>query len=113
MGARRARKSVLIPWLSLPGVLFSHLALWDSLPPRIAVHFTAAGRPVTLLGRAELLLFSVATLFVVLAFCTWRLREAGDGGRVGALLRYYFTVVVMVLIHFGVLAYNVHLNRGR
>ena len=113
MGARRAQKSVLIPWLSLPAVLVSHLALWGSMPPRIAVHFTAAGRPVTLLSRAEFLLFSVAALFVVLTICTWRLREAGDSGRAGALLRHYFTVVVMVLIHFGVLAYNAHLGGGR
>lgn len=113
MAPRRAQKTILIPWLSLPAVLFSHLALWGSMPPRIAVHFTAAGRPVTLLSRAEFLLFSVATLFVVLAFCTWRLRGAGDGGRAGALLRYYFTVAVMVLIYIGVLAYNVYLNGGR
>ena len=107
---RRAQKLILIPWLSLPAVLFSHLALWSNMPPAIAVHFTASGRPVTLLSRAGFLLFSITTLLVVLAVCTWRLRQGKDGASARGLLRYYFAVTVMVLIYFGVLIYNVYLS---
>jgi hypothetical protein len=113
VGASRAQKLILIPWLSLPAVLFSHLSLWGSMPPEIAVHFTASGRPVTLLSRAGFLLFSLAVLLVVLVTCTLKFRKAGDTDSSGGLLRYYFTVIVMLLIYFGVLIYNVYLYGAR
>jgi cellulose synthase/poly-beta-1,6-N-acetylglucosamine synthase-like glycosyltransferase len=107
MGSRRAQKLILIPWLSLPAVLFSHLALWGRMPPDIAVHFTSSGGPVTLLSQAGFLLFSVGTLLAVLLACTWRLRNPAGRDATGTLLRYYFAVAVMVFIYFGVLIYNV------
>lgn len=105
----RAQKLVLIPWLSLPIVLISQAALWDRMPPAIAVHFTSSGRPVTLMSRAGFLLFSIITLLIVLVVCSWKLRKADDGSSSGMLLRYYFTVIVMVFIYAGVLICNVYI----
>lgn len=113
MKTRRAQNLILTPWLSLPIVLISQVALWDRLPPEIAVHFTAAGRPVTSMSRAGFLLFSIITLLAVLAVCTWQLRQADERRSSGVLLRYYFTVMVMVLIYVGVLIYNVSISVAR
>ena len=109
MKTRRAQSLILIPWLSLPLVLISQLALWDRMPREIAVHFTLSGRPVTLLSRVGFLLFSITTLLVVLAVCTWKLRKADERSSSGILLRYYFTVIFMVLIYFGVSVYNAYI----
>src|SRR5215207_9590065 len=100
MKARRSQNLTLFPWLSLPAVLISHLALWGRMPADVAVHLTPAGRPVTLVGPAGFLLLSVALLLAVLLAFTWRLRGAKDGGAARLLLRYYFTVAAMVLIYF-------------
>jgi hypothetical protein len=113
MKTRRAQNLVLIPWLSLPTVLISQIALWDRMPPEIAVHFTTSGRPVTLMGRAGFLLFSIITLLIVLVICTWKLRRAADRSSPRGLLRYYFTVIVMVLIYFGILIHNVYIQAAR
>jgi hypothetical protein len=108
LNTRRAKNLVLIPWLSLPAVLISQVALWERMPSEIAVQFTTSGQAVTLMSRAGFLLFSIITLLVVLVLCTWKLRKADDRSYSGVLLRYYFTVIVMVLIYFGVLIYNVY-----
>ena len=77
--------------------------------PQLAVHFTPSGRPVTLSSPAVFLLLSIVTLLVVLLVCPSKLREPGAGDSLRTLLRYYFTVAVMVLIYFGVLIYNVYI----
>ena len=97
---------MFVPWLSLPVVLVSYLALWERLPAAIAIHFTFSGRPVTFISRPGFLLFTVITLLIVLLVCTWRLsRQASDNPARG-LVRYYFTIIAMVLIYFGILLYN-------
>jgi hypothetical protein len=110
---RRTQNLILLPWLSLPAIALGFLALWHSMPAQIAVHFTSAGDPVTALSRQGFLLFSLATLLLVLTICTWRLvkTEARNSSRL--LLRYYFTVIALVLIDTGILIYNVYLNGSR
>ncbi|HEX8283465.1 MAG TPA: hypothetical protein VF588_08925 [Pyrinomonadaceae bacterium] len=107
MEVRRARKLSLLPWLSLPAVLLGQLALWGRTPPDVAVHFTPAGRPVTLMSRAGFLLLSVAVLLALLIAGTRKLRASDGGNTPRTLLRYYFAVAVVVLIYFGLLIYNV------
>jgi hypothetical protein len=106
MNAKVSRKLMFAPWLSLPVVLFSYLAAWWRLPAAIAIHFTFSGRPVTFISRTGFLLFTVLTLLLVLLVCTWRLSKQTSVNPARWLLRYYFTVIVMVLIYFGILIYN-------
>ena len=108
---RREQKLILLPWLSLPAVLLSYLALWRFMTSEIAVHLTASGVPVTLSSHAGFLIFSVAILLLVLVICTWRLRKAGARDSSRLVLRYYFTVIALVLIDNGILIYNVYGTR--
>jgi len=100
------RPLVLLPWLSVPIILASYLLLWSRIPAEIAVQFTASGQPVTFMSRAQALLFSLITLLLVLAICSWQLwRREHNPERI--LVRYYVAIVAMTIIYLGILLYNI------
>ena len=107
MNVNHSRNLIFIPWLSLPVVLAGYLLLWSRLPSQITVHFTSSGNPVTLMGRAQSLLFDLITLLLVLSICSWQLWRRKDNKFQRGLVRFYFAIVAITIISLGILLFNI------
>jgi hypothetical protein len=102
----RLRKLVLVPWISLPIVLGAYVLLWNRLPSEVAIQFAALNARVSLMGRAQSLLFDLITLLLLLSVGSWILsKPKANYGR--TLVRYYFAIVAMTVVFLAVLLKNI------
>jgi hypothetical protein len=103
---------VALMWLALPVVALRYWQAWDRLPPRMATHFGAGGRPNGWMSPSESLSFSLMLLTIMLAVFTGnslyalrRMRQL-DASTWAVLGLFYVIVSVITFVCDSILRYN-------
>ena len=103
----KSKRSVLLllPWAALPLTLSFHLANWQRLPPRLAIHFNSSGAADGWLGRWELLAAETALLLFLLVRYTLRLARE-EATNWWPLVSFYAAISIVTSVFIGLLLYN-------